>query len=93
MLARLNVSLVIAIVSIDTARSVSAQATTPRAVLDAYCVTCHNERLRTANLTLDTLDPARAGDAAATWEKVVRKMRTGTMPPVGRPRPDQTAYR
>ncbi|MBM3771012.1 MAG: DUF1592 domain-containing protein [Acidimicrobiia bacterium] len=92
MLARLNVSLVIAIVSIDTARSVSAQATTPRAVLDAYCVTCHNERLRTANLTLDTLDPARAGDAAATWEKVVRKMRTGTMPPVGRPRPDQTAY-
>jgi hypothetical protein len=81
----------IAILCTGTARSVSAQETTPRAVLDAYCVTCHNVRLRTANLALDTLNPVRAGDDAATWEKVVRKLRTGAMPPVGRPRPEQAA--
>ena len=63
-----------------------------RTVLDRYCVTCHNTRLRTAGLALDTMDPARVGDHAAAWEKVVRKLRTGAMPPAGRPRPDRAAY-
>ena len=63
-----------------------------RAVLNRYCVGCHNERLRTAGLALDTMDPARVGDHAATWEKVVRKLRTGAMPPVGRRRPDAATY-
>jgi mono/diheme cytochrome c family protein len=61
----------------------------PRAVLDKYCVTCHNQRLKTAGLMLDTLDPARIGERAEVWEKVVRKIRTGAMPPAGRPRPDK----
>ncbi|HKB13613.1 MAG TPA: DUF1592 domain-containing protein [Vicinamibacterales bacterium] len=61
----------------------------PRAVLDRYCVTCHNQRLKTAGLMLDTLDPARIGERAEVWEKVVRKIRTGAMPPAGRPRPDK----
>jgi len=61
---------------------------TPRAVLDKYCVVCHNERLKTANLLLDKLDLARLGDHAAEAEKVVRKLRAGMMPPGGRPRPD-----
>jgi len=61
----------------------------PRAVLDRYCVTCHNQRLKTAGLALDTLELASLGDHAAAWEKVVRKIRTGAMPPVGRPRPDK----
>jgi len=61
----------------------------PRAVLDKYCVTCHNQRLKTAGLALDTLELASLGDHAAAWEKVVRKIRTGAMPPVGRPRPDK----
>ena len=59
-----------------------------RALLDRYCVTCHNERLRTADLALDTLDVERVGDAAATWEHVARRLRAGEMPPAGRRRPD-----
>ena len=63
-----------------------------RAVLNRYCVTCHNARLQTAGLLLDTMDVERVGDHAEAWEKVVRKLRTGAMPPVGRPRPDKTTY-
>ena len=62
-----------------------------RALLDRYCVTCHNARLRTADLALDTLDPGRVGAAAATWEHVVRRLRAGEMPPAGRRRPDAAA--
>ena len=64
----------------------------PRAVLDRYCVTCHNERLRTGDLALDTLDLSDVAHDAAVWEKVVRKLRGGVMPPVGRPRPDSLTY-
>ena len=64
----------------------------PRAVLDQYCVTCHNQKLKTAGLALDQLDPDHVATAPATWEKVVRKLRTGAMPPVGLPRPAQPAY-
>ncbi len=67
-------------------------AVTARALLDRYCVTCHNERLGTAGLALDTVDPAHVGDDAAVWEKVVRKLRTGLMPPSPRPRPDAATY-
>ena len=56
-----------------------------------YCVTCHNARLKTANLVLEGLDPASVGGSAELWEKVLRKVSTGTMPPVGSPRPDATA--
>ena len=62
----------------------------PRAVLDKYCVTCHNQRLKTAGLALDALDLAQVGERAEVWEKVVRKIRTGAMPPAGRPRPDKS---
>ena len=54
-----------------------------RALLDRYCVTCHNERLRTAGLTLDTVDLNDAAAHAEVLEKVVRKLRAGQMPPVG----------
>ena len=70
----------------------SSAASSHRAVLDRYCVTCHNERLRTAGLTLDTADVEQVSTDAAVWEKVVRKLRTGLMPPVGRPRPAPAAY-
>jgi uncharacterized protein DUF1592/uncharacterized protein DUF1588/uncharacterized protein DUF1585/uncharacterized protein DUF1587/uncharacterized protein DUF1595/cytochrome c len=63
-----------------------------RAVLDRYCVTCHNERLKTAGLTLDKMDVGHVGDGAELWEKVARKLRTQEMPPPGRPRPDQATY-
>ena len=65
----------------------SAAQAPSRALLDRYCVTCHNERLQTANLMLDQVDLEQAGDHAEQLEKVVRKLRAGQMPPEGRPRP------
>jgi mono/diheme cytochrome c family protein len=63
-----------------------------RALLAQYCVSCHNERLKTAGLMLDKLDPERVGDAPAVWEKVVGKLRSRAMPPAGMPRPDEATF-
>jgi len=68
--------------------TVSTASAGPRALLDQYCVTCHNERLATAGLRLDESDVEHVGAGAETWEKVVRKLRSGEMPPSGRRRPD-----
>ena len=59
-----------------------------KALLDQYCVTCHNERLQTGGLALDTVR-GRVGEDAETWEKVVRKVRAGLMPPAGAKRPER----
>ena len=72
--------------------AVSPGAAPHRAVLDRYCVTCHNERLLTAGLALDTANIEQVAEGAAVWEKVVTKLRTRAMPPVGRPRPDPETY-
>src|SRR5262245_12741735 len=72
--------------------AVGANPLAPRALFDKYCVTCHNTRLKTAGLMLDTLDVERVGDAAETLEKVASKLRTREMPPAGAPRPDAAAY-
>ena len=61
---------------------------TRRAVLQQYCITCHNQRARVGGLALDTLDMAHVSERVDVWEQVVRKVRTGAMPPAGRPRPD-----
>ncbi len=57
------------------------------ALIARYCVTCHNERLKTAGLVLDPVAAADPGRQAPVWERVVRKLRTGAMPPAGSPRP------
>ncbi len=75
--------------SVDRQQATVAAAPPPRAMLDKYCVTCHNQRMKTGGLALDALDLAQVSDHAGQWEKVVRKLRTGAMPPVGRPRPDK----
>ena len=59
----------------------------PQAVFDKYCMTCHNQRLRTAGLALDTLDSTKPSANAEVWERVIAKLRAGSMPPPGRPRP------
>src|SRR5580704_4331330 len=64
--------------------SLSAQ----RAMLDHYCVTCHNQKAKTANVMFDTMDLAQVGKDAEVWERAVRKLRGGMMPPPGMPRPD-----
>src|SRR5689334_17712924 len=70
----------------------SAQAQEPQqkpALLNQYCVTCHNQRMKTAGLLLDTMDLEHVGKDAAAWEKVVTKIRTGMMPPSGARRPER----
>ena len=62
-------------------------ASSQRQTLDRYCVTCHNQRLVTAGLKLDDADVANPGAGAEIWEKVVRKLRTGIMPPPNMPQP------
>jgi hypothetical protein len=56
-------------------------------------VTCHNERLKTGGLSLETLDPARAGARPEIWEKVLHKLNGNLMPPGGMPRPDSATHR
>jgi hypothetical protein len=63
-----------------------------RAVLDQYCVSCHNERLKTGDLRLDDLNLENVPADAAVWEKVILKLRMGMMPPAGARRPDQATY-
>jgi len=59
-----------------------------RALLDTYCVACHNDRLKTAGFTLERLDVANVEANAEVLEKIARKLRSGQMPPEGRPQPD-----
>jgi hypothetical protein len=61
--------------------------TAQRKMLDQYCVGCHNEDDRVANLLLDKLDIAHLADHAELGEKIIRKLRAGLMPPSGNPRP------
>src|SRR5687768_786459 len=63
-----------------------------RALLDKYCVSCHNDRLKTQNLSLQGLDLANVADHAEVWEKVIRKLRAGVMPPPDMPRPPLAEY-
>ncbi len=63
-----------------------------RALLNRYCVTCHNEKLKTAGLLLDKMDVENPGHSGDVWERVVRKLRTGAMPPAGAPRPERADY-
>jgi hypothetical protein len=70
--------------------TVSAQGTSAvhQATIQQYCVTCHNQRLKTGGLALDALDLSNMSRDASTWEQVVRKLRVGAMPPHGARRPD-----
>src|SRR5437867_8006061 len=68
------------------------QTSSPRAVLNTYCVTCHNQRLRTADLMLDKAEVDHPAENPAIWEKVLRKLRAREMPPPERPRPDDATY-
>src|SRR4029453_16290945 len=61
-----------------------------RALIDRYCVTCHSDRVKTAGLTLEKRDLSRIPEDAEVWEKALRKLRGGMMPPQGMPRPAQS---
>ncbi len=63
-----------------------------QAAVTKYCTTCHNERAKTAGLVLDPASVAHPGEQSETWEKVLRQLRAGTMPPPAAPRPPATFY-
>jgi len=84
--------IVVGIAPLLGAQQASTPASPYRAVLNRYCVTCHNEKLKTAGLMLDKMDVDKVAEGAPAWEKVVRKLRSGAMPPAGAPRPDKFTY-
>jgi hypothetical protein len=77
------------LVSVQSASPQRQAAGPDKAFLTQYCIGCHNERVKAGSLLLDKLDLANVGDGADTWEKVVRKLKAGMMPPSGAPRPDR----
>ena len=72
--------------------SSSPAAPTTREVLDQYCIGCHNERLLTAGLALESVDATRPEADPELWERVIAKLRAGSMPPPRRLRPDAATY-
>src|SRR5690349_12264783 len=68
-----------------------ATSSSQSAFLQQYCLTCHNARAKTGGLVLEGLDPANPGVHADIWEKAVRKIRTGMMPPDGALKPTDAA--
>ena len=71
------------------AASVQTSASPAQGVIDRYCATCHNPRTKAGGLAFDVFPVADASGTPQTWEKVIRKLRTGMMPPSGAPRPDR----
>jgi mono/diheme cytochrome c family protein len=70
----------------------AGSAAASQTLLNQYCTACHNDRTKAGGLILEGLDPARVGDSAELWEKVVRKLRMRAMPPAGSRRPDDRGY-
>lgn len=88
----------VALVGASTLQAASPQASTPQAgsqynaVVGRYCLTCHNEKLKTADLVLSKVDVSNPSADPQVWEKVAHKLRSRAMPPVGAPRPDNATY-
>src|SRR5205809_1715929 len=85
-------SATIAVNAQQASRSDQPVISTQRALLDRYCVTCHNEKLKTAGLMLERISIDSVADNAPVLEKVVKKLRTGAMPPPGVARPSAADY-
>jgi hypothetical protein len=89
----IGLSIIAAICFTASAFQAPAASTTPaRELVNKYCVSCHNQKLKTANLMLDNADAVHVSNSAETWEKVIVKLRSRSMPPPGIPRPDNVTY-
>src|SRR5580704_1272944 len=73
-------------------QSPAATAAAQRALLDQYCVVCHNDKAKIANFSLQAADINAVGDHPEVWERVIRELRAGMMPPPGMPRPPLEKY-
>jgi mono/diheme cytochrome c family protein len=92
--ARSTLTLATALIAVHVSTSLSfgrVEAAPDQAFLNQYCVGCHNARTKSANLVLQGLDPTSVGGNIEVWEKVVRKLRTGMMPPAAAPKPSGAA--
>lgn len=69
-------------------RATTADTTAQRALIEEYCVACHNQKSSTAGISLQGLDYGNVASNADVWEKVLRKVRTGQMPPAKAPKPE-----
>ena len=74
------------------AQPADAAVSPDQALVNRYCTTCHSPRMKAGNLVLAGVDVAAVHDNPELWEKVVRKLRNGLMPPAGSPRPDEATY-
>ena len=70
----------------SSSRAQRANTIAQRALIEENCVVCHNQKSKTAGVSLQGLNFDKVGDNAALWERVLRKVRTGQMPPPGAPR-------
>ena len=75
-----------------TSQEIRSMSQEVRETLDVYCVSCHNVTQRAGGLAFDELNVQDPAAAPELWERAIVKLRTRTMPPVGRPRPDDDAY-
>ncbi len=83
----LALAVVVCVHGSASAQQPSSPTSSHRQLLDRYCVTCHSDRLETAGLSLETIDVGSPVEHPEIWEKVIRKLRTGTMPPLPRTPP------
>jgi hypothetical protein len=82
----------VAVGSGQAAQSADAAVAPDQAIVNRYCTTCHSTRMKAGNLVLAGLDVTAVDSDPELWEKVVRKLRNGLMPPAGSPRPDEATY-
>ncbi|MBI3209951.1 MAG: DUF1587 domain-containing protein, partial [Candidatus Solibacter usitatus] len=68
------------------------QQPTPASTLNRYCLACHNNKVKTSGLSFESTSFDTLAAHPETWEKVVKKLRTFSMPPAGLPRPDERTY-
>ncbi len=76
----------------QTSTHLETPVSSHRATLNRYCVTCHNEALKTAGLSLEKADVENVGRDGEIWERVLRKLKARAMPPTGMPRPEPETY-
>src|SRR5215469_16666899 len=86
-------SLMAVVAAVALLSAQTTQTSSPRETFDKYCITCHNQKLRTSGLALDTLDLSKPGENGEILERVIVRLRARSMPPAGMPRPDATTYR
>src|ERR1700674_4147843 len=82
---------IVSVLTIAPATRAQQQVQSQSALVKQYCVGCHNQKVSTAGVSLQGLDLSKVGDRASVWERALRKVRSGQMPPTGLPRPDAAA--